>query len=203
MQKFNVFIIENDPVYRGLLFRHLSSHADYEVTCFATSAECLDRLYQKPGLIVLDYTLVRKEPTPLLPKIRRRLPETPIVVMASTDDIESALLLVKEGVSDCLVKQEEMGTLLSQTVARITQLRSLQREVALLRKELDGCKTMSSTPEDAWLLEEKTMRDYTLQILRHFLRKYERNVVGVAGRLAMGKSTIYKMIKSGELKIDD
>lgn len=203
MQKFNVFIIENDPVYRGLLFRHLSSHPDYEVTCFATSAECLDRLYQKPGLIVLDYTLVRKEPKALLLKIRRRLPETPIVVMASPDDIESALLLVKEGVSDCLVKQEETGTFLSQMVARITQLRSLQREVALLRKELDGYKTMSSTPEDAWLLEEKTMRDYTLQILRHFLRKYERNVVGVAGRLAIGKSTIYKMIKSGELKIDD
>jgi two-component system, NtrC family, response regulator AtoC len=43
------------------------------------------------------------------------------------------------------------------------------------------------------------MRAYTVQIIRHFLRKYEHNVVGVAEKLDIGKSTIYKMIQSGEL----
>ena len=203
MQKFNLFIIEGDPVYRGLFSRHLSLNPAYEITCFAAPSECLERLYQKPGLVVLDYTLLRKESTPLLQKIRRRLPDTFIVVTVDQEDIDNVLPLLAEGASDCLLKHEEMGALLSQMVARITRLHWLEREVAQQRKELDGYKTMASTPEDAWLLKEKTMRAYTMQIIRHFLRKYDGNVVGVAARLAMGKSTIYKMIKSGELKLDD
>ena len=47
---------------------------------------------------------------------------------------------------------------------------------------------------------KKTLREYTLEILQHYLEKYDNNVVRVADHLAIGKSTIYNMIKSGELQ---
>lgn len=46
---------------------------------------------------------------------------------------------------------------------------------------------------------EKSLREYTLEIVQHYLDKYDDNVVLVAEKLGVGKSTIYNMLKSGEL----
>ncbi len=46
---------------------------------------------------------------------------------------------------------------------------------------------------------EKTLREYTRDIVQHYLEKYDHNVVAVAEKLEIGKSTIYNMLKSGEL----
>ncbi len=53
--------------------------------------------------------------------------------------------------------------------------------------------------EDNLLASETTMKDYTIHIIQHFLDKYENNVVRVAEKLDIGKSTIYNMIKSKEV----
>lgn len=49
--------------------------------------------------------------------------------------------------------------------------------------------------------KELTLKDYTLKIIQHFLDKYDRNVVDVAKKLDIGKSTIYRMVKNQELEI--
>lgn len=48
---------------------------------------------------------------------------------------------------------------------------------------------------------EMTLRSFNQRIIQHFLDKYDRNVVDVARRLDIGKSTIYRMLKNKELKI--
>ena len=49
--------------------------------------------------------------------------------------------------------------------------------------------------------EEKTLKDYEIEIITHFLKKYDQNVVQAATRLDIAKSKIYNMLKSGEIKI--
>lgn len=51
------------------------------------------------------------------------------------------------------------------------------------------------------LAKELTLKGYNLKIIQHFLDKYERNVVTVAKKLDIGKSTIYRMVKNNELEI--
>ena len=46
---------------------------------------------------------------------------------------------------------------------------------------------------------EKTLREYTRTIVRHYLDKYQNNVPVVAQKLDVGKSTIYKMLQDGEV----
>ncbi|MFA6945155.1 MAG: sigma-54 dependent transcriptional regulator [Pedobacter sp.] len=53
--------------------------------------------------------------------------------------------------------------------------------------------------EDNLLASETTMKDYTIRIIQYFLEKYDNNVVRVAEKLDIGKSTIYNMIKSKEV----
>ncbi len=52
---------------------------------------------------------------------------------------------------------------------------------------------------DFLVTEEKTLRQYTVQIIRQYLQKYDNNVIRVAEKLDIGKSTIYKMIQEKEL----
>lgn len=47
---------------------------------------------------------------------------------------------------------------------------------------------------------EKSLKQYTIDILQHYLDKYDYNVVLVAEKLDIGKSKIYNMLKDGELK---
>ena len=54
--------------------------------------------------------------------------------------------------------------------------------------------------DDLFTYMEKTLREYNADIIAHFLKKYNDNVVKVAEKLDIGKSTIYNMKNSGELQ---
>ncbi len=47
----------------------------------------------------------------------------------------------------------------------------------------------------AFLTEEYSLREYTQKIIDHFLEKYDNDVLLVAKKLSIGKSTIYRMLK--------
>lgn len=49
------------------------------------------------------------------------------------------------------------------------------------------------------LSSEKSLKQYEIQIIQHFLDKYDKDVLLVAKKLDIGKSTIYRMIQAGEV----
>lgn len=49
--------------------------------------------------------------------------------------------------------------------------------------------------------QEKTLKAYEAEIIAHYLKKYDENVLLVAEKLDIGKSKIYNMIKGGEIKL--
>lgn len=58
--------------------------------------------------------------------------------------------------------------------------------------------TASRTPGDL-LDQDLTLDEYNCIIIRHYLERFENNVVEAAKRLDIGKSTIYRMIKEGKI----
>ena len=52
--------------------------------------------------------------------------------------------------------------------------------------------------ESSLMMEEMTLRDYTFKIIRFYLDKYDNNVLKVADKLDIGKSTIYRYLKEME-----
>ena len=60
----------------------------------------------------------------------------------------------------------------------------------------------SVTMGDSFTNEEKTMKEYTIDIIKHFLKKYDNNIVKAAEKLDIGKSTIYKMIQNKEISVN-
>ncbi|UEG48667.1 sigma-54 dependent transcriptional regulator [Ferruginibacter lapsinanis] len=53
--------------------------------------------------------------------------------------------------------------------------------------------------DETFTAEEKTLRQYTCDIVKYYLKKYNNDVIVTADKLDIGKSTIYKMIQTGEL----
>lgn len=53
--------------------------------------------------------------------------------------------------------------------------------------------------ETSFLNSEKTLREYTRAIVRHYLDRHHDNVPLVAEKLGVGRSTIYKMIQDHEV----
>jgi two-component system response regulator AtoC len=52
---------------------------------------------------------------------------------------------------------------------------------------------------DIFMMETKTLRAYTCDIVKYHLKKHNNDVIEVANVLDIGKSTIYKMLKDGEI----
>lgn len=56
----------------------------------------------------------------------------------------------------------------------------------------------SSTRIESFLYQEMAMQQYMYRIIRHFLNKYDNNVLEVAKRLDVGKSSLYRYLKEME-----
>jgi len=49
--------------------------------------------------------------------------------------------------------------------------------------------------------EDSTLRDFTTKLIQHYLDLYQYDILKVAEKLDIGKSTIYRMIKNNELSV--
>lgn len=64
----------------------------------------------------------------------------------------------------------------------------------------DDHVTFNSTNEKSdFLLEEDSLQGYVKKIVKYYLQKYNNNVMVVAKKLDIGKSTIYRMLKNNEI----
>lgn len=61
--------------------------------------------------------------------------------------------------------------------------------------EPEDIRFNSPRKTEAFLTDETTLKEYTRKIIYHFLKKYDDNVLLVAKKLDIGKSTIYRVLK--------
>jgi transcriptional regulator with PAS, ATPase and Fis domain len=65
-------------------------------------------------------------------------------------------------------------------------------------EENDITFSTASSSQD-FLYEETTLDEYNRRIINHFLQKYDNKVRLVADKLAIGKTTIYRLMNDGKL----
>jgi len=136
MDAYHIFIVEDDVWYSELLNYQLSLNPDYVVTRFATANDCLRELHKKPDLITIDYSLPDMTGAELFKKIRAVNSFVPVIVISGQNDVHTAVDLLKTGVSDYLVKNDNIKELLWNAVIRARENQSLKKEVEHLREEL-------------------------------------------------------------------
>ena len=122
------------------------------------------------------------------------------------------LLLAKHFI-DLFIKDNKMKAISLSKEAKDTLIRyPFQGNIRELKSVMDLACVMSDGREilsdnltfnsinttDFFLSHEKTLKEYTAEIIAHYLKKNNNDVLKTAKMLAIGKSTIYNFVKSSE-----
>ncbi len=88
----------------------------------------------------------------------------------------------------------------------IRELKALL-ELAIVMADTDTIEaddlTLNNTSSlEDLITQEVTLEEYSNSIIQFFLKKYNGNVITVADKLAIGKSTIYRLIQEGKVKLE-
>ena len=127
------------------------------------------------------------------------------------------ILILAKYFADAFAKENKLGTIQFSKEAKDKLLKyaypgNVRELKAIIELSVVMCEGNEIKPDDItftsvkseeiFLQEEKTLRQYTCDIIRHYLKKHDNDVQETAKALDIGKSTIYKMIQEGEVSLD-
>ncbi|AMR30125.1 regulator [Mucilaginibacter sp. PAMC 26640] len=142
-----------------------------------------------------------------------RLMGLPIDLPALRDRNNDVLILAKHFVDD-FARQNKLGaiSIMPNAKAKLLKysypgnIRELKAiiELAVVMCEnnelqADDITFNSIKRENEFLFEQKTLKAYTRDIIKYYLKKNNDDIAATAQTLDIGKSTIYKMMQDGEL----
>ncbi|MDZ4666647.1 MAG: sigma-54 dependent transcriptional regulator [bacterium] len=184
---YKIFIVEDDTWYRNFLSYTLQLNPDYEVLTFENGRDCLDNLHQKPDLITVDYSLPGMNGDEVIKKIKDHDESTQIIVISGQEDVGTAVELLKLGVFDYIIKNEDTKPRLLNSVQNALINVTLKTEITELREDLgkkyDFSKTIignSDSLKKTFALIEKASRS--------------KITVSITGETGTGKELVAKAI---------
>ncbi len=136
------------------------------------------------------------------------------IVLPPLRERDNDILLLAKHFADEFAKENNLGTIQFSKEARDKLMRHpFPGNVRELKAVIDLAVVMCEHNEireeditfsqgkrdDLFIIENKTLRQYTCEIIKQYLRKHNNDVVAAANALDIGKSTIYKMMQAGEL----
>jgi len=130
-----------------------------------------------------------------LPPLRERGKDILLLMRYFLTEFTSANNLGKIGISteakDKLLEYAWPGNV--RELKAVIELAAVMTDHQMI--EAEDIRFSSPKPIESFLGQERTLKDYTRQIIHHFLGKYDGNVIKVAQKLDIGKSTIYRLLK--------
>ncbi|MCF8327537.1 MAG: sigma-54 dependent transcriptional regulator [Bacteroidales bacterium] len=136
MKNIKIFVVEDDPMYSKILQYHLSQNPDYDVFVFNNGKSCLEKLYEKPDIVTLDYSLPDLSGFEVLSKIQEFNPKIPVIIISGQEDVTTAVNLLKEGAYDYITKDENTKDRIWNSIKNIREKLSLKEEISELREEI-------------------------------------------------------------------
>src|SRR5512136_1689889 len=131
-----IVLLDDDPVILELSTTALQSESIKNLVTFDDSRKLLPYMENNPvSMVILDLMMPHISGLELIPVLNRNHPQVPLIIMTSSDDVETAVNCIKAGAFDYLTKPMETGRLLS-SVEKALRLSALSRENSSLREYL-------------------------------------------------------------------
>ncbi len=129
-----ILIIDDEPYLPHQFARYLRKQS-YEVTLAADGDAGLRELQHRAvDLILLDVRLPKMSGLEVLTQIRQLYPHIPVVMITAYDDVQTAVVAMKAGACDYLLKGFDLDELLL-VVKRALETSAMARELHQLRSE--------------------------------------------------------------------
>jgi two-component system, NtrC family, response regulator HydG len=153
-----ILLLDDDPVILELSTTALQSEGINNIVTLNDSRKLMQYLEtNQVSMIILDLMMPHIPGTELIPILNGNYPQIPLIVMTSSDDIETAVSCIKAGAFDYLTKPMETGRLLS-SVEKALRLSALSRENSSLREYLLSDRLENPSAFDAIITNSKKMR---------------------------------------------
>ncbi len=136
MEKFKIFVVEDDLMYAKILAYHLAQNPDYEVTVYTSGKELIANLYKEPSAISLDFYLPDMSGFDVLKRIREFDPELPVVIVSGQQDIATAVELLKKGVYDYVLKDSDTRERIWSAMRNINANFNLKQRISNLEDQI-------------------------------------------------------------------
>lgn len=130
-----ILVIDDDESFRSIL-EYTLRKAGYEVASTGTARDALEKMEAEPfDMVVTDIKLPGMDGMELLREVRRRYPDTFVIMITAYGSIEMAVEAMRHGAYDYITKPLNRDAL-SMTLQRAFRYRDLREENVRLKEEL-------------------------------------------------------------------
>ena len=186
-----ILLIDDDSVVLEIYVTALQSEGVNNVLTLTDSRKTVQFLEDNPvSIIIMDLMMPHVSGLDLLPVLIREYPHIPVIVMTSSDDIETAVGCIKAGAVDFLTKPVEVERLLL-SVENALHANALSQENRTLREYLLNDNLKHPEAFDAIITTSKKMRAIFQYI--EVIAKSDQPIL-VTGETGVGKELIAKAI---------
>jgi len=184
---FSIFIVEDDTWYRNFLSYAVGLNPDYKVESFEDAKSCLANLHKKPDLITIDYSLPGMNGAELLKKIREIDDQIQVIVISGQEDIGTAVELLKLGVFDYIIKNEDTKPRLMNSIQNALTNANLRTQISALQEDLGKKYDFSKT-----IIGNSELIKRTFSLIEKAANS--KITVSITGETGTGKELVAKAI---------
>ncbi|MEZ5015100.1 MAG: response regulator [Chitinophagales bacterium] len=143
-KQYRIFLVDDDTKHLIMLKNHLEKRSEYDlkINIFSNGENCLEKMYEKPHVIILDYYLdgIKSDAAnglEILKKIRASNPDTYVIMMSGQDDLKVAVDTIDHGAYDYIIKGESAYIRAQMIIDHIIEnINALQWQRAVKLREL-------------------------------------------------------------------
>ena len=182
----NIFIVEDNEIYAKTLHYQLSVNPVHQVEVFSSGKEFLENINRRPDLITLDYRLPDMNGIEILRRVQKEIPGTPVIVISGQEDVDTAVGLLKEGIYDYIVKNENTKDRIWNALQHVKEKMELTDEIERLREEVNTKYDFSNI---------KGNSEEIKKVLKLVEKATKTNIiVSISGDTGTGKEQVAKAI---------
>ena len=131
-KQITLFIVDDDALFLKSLEIEFTQNADFNIQAFGTGELCLENLWLKPDVIILDYHLDGIDDKAMngletLIRIKATNAHLPVIMLSSQDKIEVAVNCMHHDAFDYVVKSETAFLRLRKNIASIFKYKEIQK----------------------------------------------------------------------------
>jgi two-component system, OmpR family, response regulator len=129
-----IFLVDDDALFLKALEIDFKQHSNFIVETFSTGELCVEKLYENPDYIILDYHLDDIQKSAMngietLDKIKKSKPNISVIMLSAQDKIEVAINCMHHKASDYVVKSETSFVRLQKIINDLNTLKKMQSQL--------------------------------------------------------------------------
>lgn len=134
-KKYRVFIVEDKEIWAISLQEKLGPNYEYHI--YTSGEDCIANLSKNPDIVILDYDLEgQMNGLDTLKDIKKRLPNTYVIMFTAQESVQAAVELFENGVFDYVVKSENAALRVKHHIKRIIELELQKSQVIELKLQI-------------------------------------------------------------------